>query len=93
MPGHDLCTQQRPKKHKPVGERMAYVDQFARHSGNGGLRQRLSRLLETPFDRRYRLRMREIAMLRATSDEDLAAMGLAREDIAAHVFGTRFSGQ
>jgi uncharacterized protein YjiS (DUF1127 family) len=67
---------------------MAYIDDgFA--AGGTGLRQRLARMLETPYDRRYRARTRAIAALRAKSDVDLAAMGLRREDIVSHVFGGR----
>lgn len=49
-------------------------------------RQRVARLLETPFDRRYRQRTARIAELRALSDTELAARGIAREDILFHVF-------
>lgn len=72
---------------------MAYVDQFAftvpAQTLVPALFKRLSQLLETPFDRRYRQRTAEIAALRLKSDADLAAMGIAREDIVAHVFAGR----
>ncbi|WP_425071111.1 hypothetical protein [Sagittula sp. S175] len=68
---------------------MAYVDQFAFQGTGTSLRQRLARLLETPFDRRYRQRTAAIKALRAKSDADLAAMGLTREDIVSHVFSNR----
>lgn len=50
------------------------------------LRQRLARLFDTPFDRRYRQRTARIAELRALSDAELAARGIARADILLHVF-------
>ena len=68
---------------------MAYLDPFATFPTTGTLRQRLARLLETPFDRRYRQRMAAIRSLRAKSDADLAALGLTRDDILNHVFTTR----
>lgn len=68
---------------------MAHVDHFAAHHTASSLRQRLARLLETPFDRRYRQRTETIAALRSKSDSDLAAMGLTRDEILAHVFGSR----
>ena len=68
---------------------MAYVDQFAFHGTSSSLRQLVSRLFETPFDRRYRQRTAEIRALRAKTDADLAAMGLMREDILSHVFAKR----
>ncbi|MBP0481073.1 hypothetical protein [Sagittula salina] len=72
---------------------MAYIDQSAiRFSGQftgSTLRQRIARMLETPFDRRYRQRTAAITALRAKSDADLAAMGLTREDIVSHVFSGR----
>ena len=55
-------------------------------SSRATLRQRAARLLETPFDRRYRQRIAKVETLRALSDADLAARGLAREDILFHVF-------
>lgn len=64
---------------------MAYIDNsFV--SNTTTLRQRLARLLETPFDRRYRQRTSRVAALRALSDEALAARGIARDDILFHVF-------
>ncbi|WP_417208001.1 hypothetical protein [Antarctobacter sp.] len=64
---------------------MAYLDSsFV--SNRASLRQRVARFFETPFDRRYRQRTARIAALRALSDADLAARGIAREDILLHVF-------
>lgn len=64
---------------------MAYFDSnFV--STRTSLRQRLARFLETPFDRRYRQRTARIAALRALTDAELAARGIAREDILLHVF-------
>ncbi|MFW2587608.1 hypothetical protein [Sagittula sp. SSi028] len=68
---------------------MAYVDLFSAQNTGSALRQRLSRIFETPFDRRYRQRKEAIAALRSKSDADLAAMGLTREDILSHVFANR----
>jgi len=65
---------------------MAYYDQ----SFHGPtLRERLTRLLETSYERRYRQRTETIAALRAKSDAELAQMGLTRDDILAHVFAGR----
>lgn len=50
------------------------------------LRQRLARMMETPFDRRYRQRTARVDALRALSDAELATRGIAREDILFHVF-------
>lgn len=64
---------------------MAYFDNsFV--SARATLRQRMARLLETPFDRRYRQRTARVEALRAMSDADLAARGIARDDILFHVF-------
>ncbi|SNS04641.1 hypothetical protein [Antarctobacter heliothermus] len=64
---------------------MAYFDSsFV--SNRTTLRQRVARFLETPFDRRYRQRTARIEALRALSDAELAACGIAREDILLHVF-------
>ncbi|MGP6085773.1 hypothetical protein [Antarctobacter jejuensis] len=64
---------------------MAYFDNSFT-STKATLGQRLSRLFDTPFDRRYRQRTREIEALRKLSDRELAARGIAREDILFHVF-------
>ncbi|WP_305971846.1 MULTISPECIES: hypothetical protein [unclassified Mameliella] len=64
---------------------MAYFDNgFV--SNRITLRQRLARLFETPFDRRYRQRTARIDALRALSDAELSRRGIAREDILFHVF-------
>lgn len=67
---------------------MAYFDHSFVSNGTN-LRQRLGRMFETPFDRRYRQRTEQIARLRAKTDAELAAMGLTREDILLHVFANR----
>ncbi|MBU2960201.1 hypothetical protein KO516_05010 [Citreicella sp. C3M06] len=53
------------------------------------LSRRISRLLETPFSRRQRRLANRVAELRSLSDDELAARGLAREDILRHVFAGR----
>lgn len=64
---------------------MAYFDNsFVSHRIT--LRQRVARLFDTPFDRRYRQRTARVAQLRALSDSALAARGIAREDILFLVF-------
>jgi uncharacterized protein YjiS (DUF1127 family) len=64
---------------------MAYFDNsFV--SNRTTLRQRVARLFETPFDRRYRQRTARVEDLRALSDAELAIRGIAREDILFHVF-------
>jgi uncharacterized protein YjiS (DUF1127 family) len=64
---------------------MAYFDNsFV--SSRVSLRQRIARMFETPFDRRYRQRAARIEELRSLSDADLAARGIARDDILLHVF-------
>ncbi|GAA4224599.1 uncharacterized protein YjiS (DUF1127 family) [Sagittula marina] len=68
---------------------MAYVEHVADNVFGSGLRDRLARLLETPFDRRYRERADAVASLRSKTDADLAAMGLKRSDILSHVFSGR----
>ncbi len=50
------------------------------------LGQRLARMFDTPFDRRYRQRARKVEALRNLSDRELAARGIARDDILFHVF-------
>ncbi|MBV7393800.1 hypothetical protein [Mameliella sediminis] len=64
---------------------MAYFDSNL-ISNRVTLRQRIARLFETPFDRRYQQRTARIEALRALSDGELAARGIAREDILLHVF-------
>ncbi|MDA7425924.1 hypothetical protein [Thalassococcus lentus] len=54
-----------------------------------GLRSRLTALFETPFDRRSRQIAAEVAELRRRSDEELAQMGIRRDQILMHVFGAR----
>ena len=67
---------------------MAYFDtSFV--SNRTTLRQRLARVFETPFDRRYRQRTARVEQLRAMSDAELSARGIAREDILLHVFAGR----
>ena len=64
---------------------MAYFDNsFV--SSRANLRQRLARVFETPFDRRYRQRTERVEQLRAMSDAELSARGIARDDILFHVF-------
>ncbi len=64
---------------------MAYFDNsFV--SNRITLRQRLARLFDTPFDRRYRQRAARIEALRAMTDAELADRGIARDDILFHVF-------
>ena len=53
------------------------------------LAQRLTRLFETPFDRRYSQRTARVEALRALTDAELAARGIAREDILFHVFSCK----
>jgi uncharacterized protein YjiS (DUF1127 family) len=67
---------------------MAYFD-HSFVSNRSSLRQRIGRLFETPFDRRYRQRTDQITKLRAKTDAELAVMGLRREDILLHVFANR----
>lgn len=64
---------------------MAYFDNSF-ETNRTSLRQRIARLFETPFDRRYRQRAARIEALRAMSDPELAARGIARDDILFHVF-------
>ncbi|CUH76616.1 DUF1127 domain-containing protein [Tropicibacter naphthalenivorans] len=64
---------------------MAYVDHTA-SPVLSTLRETLSRLLETPFDRRLRARQTRIAQLRAMTDSELANMGLTRDAILPYVF-------
>ncbi len=49
------------------------------------LRQRVARLFDTPFDRRARQMSSRIRELRAMSDDELAAQGIARDAIPALV--------
>ncbi|SMX50286.1 hypothetical protein [Maliponia aquimaris] len=58
-------------------------------SSRSTLRQRIARMCEISFDRRYRQRAARAAQLRALSDADLAILGLAREDILFEVFSGR----
>lgn len=51
------------------------------------LSRALSRLLDTPFDRRARTLARRVEALRGLSDAELNRMGLSREDILGYVFG------
>lgn len=68
---------------------MAYFDQTFFHTPRFGAGTFLSRVLDTPFDRRSRDIARRIAELRALSDAELAARGLSRGDIVRHVLLTR----
>jgi uncharacterized protein YjiS (DUF1127 family) len=43
----------------------------------------------TPFDRRQKRIARRIEEMRALSDDQLAKLGLRREDILSHVFSTQ----
>ncbi|WP_420325712.1 hypothetical protein [Mameliella sp.] len=57
---------------QPGEFKMAYCENsFA--SNRATLRKRLARAFETPFDRRYRQRTREIEALRKLSDRELVA--------------------
>lgn len=67
---------------------MAYFD-HGMTSSRETLLTRMRRMFETPFDRRARSLRSEVEALRAASDEDLAAMGIRREDILFHVFSSR----
>lgn len=64
---------------------MAYYDSSFT-ANRTTLRQRLARLFETPFDRRYRQRTARVEALRALTDAELSRQGIAREDILFHVF-------
>ncbi|GGF58052.1 hypothetical protein SAMN05216376_104151 [Mameliella alba] len=64
---------------------MAYYDSSF-DANRTTLRQRIARLFETPFDRRYRKRTARIDELRMLSDAELSRRGIAREDILFHVF-------
>ena len=67
---------------------MAFFDQtFAGHSVSRSSGP-LHRLLDTPFDVRSRRIQARIAELRAFSDDELAACGIARADIVRHVLMT-----
>ncbi|MGH1414355.1 MAG: hypothetical protein ACRBB0_12750 [Pelagimonas sp.] len=68
---------------------MAYFDpSFERQSGlRHSLRAAFKGFFETPFDARQRRLAARVAELRALSDADLAAQGMARQDILFHVFG------
>lgn len=67
---------------------MAYFDQsYLLERSN--LRQRFAAMMQTPFDERQKALAEQVADLRAMSDADLAARGIAREDILFHVFGGR----
>lgn len=64
---------------------MAYFDNSIT-STTSTLGQRVCRLFDTPFDRRYRKRAARVEALRALSDAQLSARGIARADILFHVF-------
>ena len=66
---------------------MAYFEHSLADTGKT-LRDRLARLLETPFDRRQRRLAAQVDRLRALTDAELAARGLRRQDILLHVFST-----
>lgn len=51
--------------------------------------RRIARIFETPFARRQRQLAERIASLRALTDEELARLGLQRDEILAHVFRAR----
>ncbi|MFZ5962923.1 hypothetical protein ACOXXX_08220 [Thalassococcus sp. BH17M4-6] len=71
---------------------MAYFDlsdAAARRPGPAAGLRFLRRLFDTPFDRRSREIARQLDALRALSDAELAQRGLARDEIALHVFGCR----
>ena len=53
------------------------------------LRERVSRLFETPFDRRQRRLAARVDALRSLSDAELAARGLTRDQILFHVFSNK----
>ncbi|MBV2358250.1 hypothetical protein KUH32_00550 [Thalassococcus sp. CAU 1522] len=66
---------------------MSYFDhEFS--SDDKGLRSVFARFLETPFDIRQRRLAQRIEALRAMDDAELAAYGLTRDTIVAHVFAT-----
>jgi len=64
---------------------MAYFDAASNRSSQS-LRGRLSRLFETPFDRRAQTLSDRIAALRALSDAELADYGISRDQIIDYVF-------
>lgn len=64
---------------------MAFFDQTFTGQSVGRSSGPLHRLLDTPFDDRARRIRARIAELRALSDDELAACGLARADIVRHV--------
>ncbi len=65
---------------------MAFYDDLLTRE-RPSLRTWVSRMIETPFDRRQRSLASRVEMLRAKSDAELAELGLQREDILFHVFG------
>ncbi|WP_121631768.1 hypothetical protein [Tropicibacter alexandrii] len=66
---------------------MAYFDNS--YETRTTLRDRVARLFETPHDRKVRARAARIEALRALSDAELAARGIARDNIVMHVFSQR----
>lgn len=58
-------------------------------SSRATLRQRMARMLEPSFERRFRQRAVRAAQLRALSDAELSLLGLSREDILLEVFSGR----
>ncbi len=66
---------------------MAYFDHD--YVAQPSVLRRLAALFDTPFDRRSRRLAAQVAELRALSDAELEALGIAREDILFHVFGAR----
>ena len=68
---------------------MAFYDDFAAAPGLlGRARRVIEGLLETEFDRRSRRLSQRVAALRGMSDDDLARLGLTRDQIIPYVFGT-----
>lgn len=66
----------------------ATPDRLVRTDGTG-IKGTLSTMFDTPFDRKTRAVSRRIAQLRALDDDQLAGLGLTRDQIIPHVFGTR----
>ena len=67
---------------------MAYFEPVLTQNSRGW-RALLSRLFETPFDRRMQSLKDELSKLRALSDAELAELGISRDDILGHVFRAR----
>ncbi len=73
---------------------MTCIDDSRMTGGTRGARRlstlwgRIAAVFDTPFDQRSRRIARRIEALRSLSDEELAARGLSRSQILAHVLRT-----